>query len=141
MKDPHETLVPDLFGELVHSYSRADALADGGLVDVTQIAAEAGFVLPVAVTRAVWEHCIAWTDQDSARKHVPQDQEGRCWDVVWMASRAAKASKGGNRIAFTVFVVPVDGTETQPQPVDLVGVVGPGDTAAPVVTLMFPGED
>jgi hypothetical protein len=35
--------------DLVHSYSRADALRDGGLVDVSATAKVAGFKNPVAL--------------------------------------------------------------------------------------------
>lgn len=39
---------------LVHAYTRAQALADGMLVDVSEVAREAGFKVPVALTAAVW---------------------------------------------------------------------------------------
>jgi hypothetical protein len=59
MSDPKSNpLVPDLedlFGPVIHAYSRAEALEDGVLVDVTSTAREAGFRIPVALTRAVWE--------------------------------------------------------------------------------------
>src|ERR1700694_4913366 len=45
----------DLFGSVIHSYSRAEALEDGALIDVTSTTREAGFLIPVALTRAVWE--------------------------------------------------------------------------------------
>jgi hypothetical protein len=39
-----------LFGEVIFSYTRARAIADRALIDVTPTAAEAGFRFPVAVT-------------------------------------------------------------------------------------------
>jgi hypothetical protein len=39
--------------DLIHSYSRAQAIAAGVLVDVTPTAHEVGFRFPVALTRAV----------------------------------------------------------------------------------------
>ena len=39
-----------LFGEVIFSYTRAQAIADRALIDVTPTAAEAGFGFPVAVT-------------------------------------------------------------------------------------------
>lgn len=44
----------DFFGGVIHSYSRAQAIEDGVLVDVSSMAKEAGFIWPVAVTAAVW---------------------------------------------------------------------------------------
>lgn len=41
--------------EYIHSYSRKQALEDGVLVDVTRYAREAGFKVPVAFTRTLFE--------------------------------------------------------------------------------------
>ncbi len=41
--------------DLIHRYSRADAIRDRVLIDVSAIAREAGIRYPVALTRAVWE--------------------------------------------------------------------------------------
>ena len=68
-----------VFGELIHSYTRADALADGTLVDVSAVAREAGIRYPVALTRAVWAACVRVPEGIAC-----QDEAGRCWDVVWM---------------------------------------------------------
>ena len=78
-----------VFGPLIHAYTRADALADGSLVDVTTVAREAGFTVPVAVTRAVWLDCVAWADDGGAC----QDEAGRLWDVLWMARFAARRAR------------------------------------------------
>ena len=45
--------------KLISSYTRSEALADGVLVDVTETAREAGFVIPIALTRAAWDLCVA----------------------------------------------------------------------------------
>ena len=70
------------FGQPIHSYSRAQALADGVLIDVSSTAREAGIRFPTAVTRAVWDGYV----------RVPpgvecQDEAGRLWDVLWSAIR------------------------------------------------------
>ena len=41
------------FGPVIYAYSRAQAIADGFQVDVTNIAQEAGIRFPVFLTRAV----------------------------------------------------------------------------------------
>ena len=38
------------------AYTRAQAIADGILVDVSETAREAGFNIPVALTRTVWDY-------------------------------------------------------------------------------------
>jgi hypothetical protein len=60
-------------------YSRAEALADGLLVDVTETAREAGFLYPVALTRAAWELCVALSPP---AKRAGNDDHGRLWDVL-----------------------------------------------------------
>ncbi|WP_199836936.1 MULTISPECIES: DUF6573 family protein [unclassified Streptomyces] len=53
--------VADLFGVVIHRYSRAQALADGALVAVDDdIAREAGFGVPVALAAAAWADCVTW---------------------------------------------------------------------------------
>ena len=128
------------FGEVIHRYTRAQALADGMLVDVTETAREAGFRVPVALTAAAWGKAVAWTDADSARQ-TPQDEAGRLWDVVWMAYIAARRASGGCRVPFQVHVVPRGGKATNPRLVTLHMHIGPGDEAEPVITIMNPDED
>ena len=45
--------------DLIHRYSRADALRDGVLIDVSETAREAGIRWPVALTQATWECCVS----------------------------------------------------------------------------------
>lgn len=131
----------EFFGEPVHVYSRAQAIADGELVDVSTVAREAGLRFPVAITRAVWTDCVAWTDADTARKGWPQDAGGRLWDVVWMLSLAIRRHSGGSRIRYSIHRVPVAGRGVRPRLVEIEAVCGPGDSAEPVITVQFPGED
>ena len=44
------------FGPAISTYTRAQAIEDGILVDVSDTACEAGFTIPVAVTRTVWNY-------------------------------------------------------------------------------------
>ncbi len=80
--------------DLIYAYSRAQAVADGVLVDVTATAREAGFTVPVAMTCATWADCVEWTEETDRRKATDQDESGRLWDVVWMAHRAALRAAG-----------------------------------------------
>jgi hypothetical protein len=130
--------------EVISAYSRAQAIADGVLVDVTDTAREAGFTIPVAVTRAVWEDCCDWTTEDDARKPggwTGQSTRGRLWDVLFVARMYAARSAGRDRIAYRIRRVKREGRGTAPHNVLLVMHIGPGDTADPVLTIMQPGED
>ena len=119
--------------ETIFAYSRREALADGVLVDISPLAAEAAFRFPVAVTSAVWTACIAVPEA------CPwQDETGRTWDILMMLHHAIKTGPSSNLIRFTVLV---QNDEGPPQPVVLKATCGPGDDPSPVITIMFPCED
>lgn len=130
----------EIFGEAIHRYTRAQALADGVLVDISATAREAGFRVPVAITSAAWARTVEWSDADSIRQ-TPQDVSGRLWDVVWMSYITARRASGGCRVPVQLHVVPRGGTGTRPRLSTLHMVIGPGDDGEPVITLMNPDED
>ena len=123
----------NLFSEadVIHVYTRAQAIEDGVLVDVTEIAQEAGFVWPVAVTAGVW----ALINDIPPRFQGIQDVEGRLWDLIWMASRVAKRG-GGTETLYDLILH--HGRKTY---ATLKLVSGPGDEWEPVITIMLPNED
>jgi Family of unknown function (DUF6573) len=131
----------DIFGPVIVSYTRAQALEDGVLVDASPLAKEAGFQWPVALTRAVWEDCVTWTEDDN-RRQAYQDQTGRLWDLLFMAAMTIRAHKGkGNQLSLTLCRVPRDGRSTQAEDVTLKILVVPGDHGEPVITILWPQED
>jgi hypothetical protein len=121
--------------EVLHVYTRAQAFADGVLVDVSAVAKEAGIKYPVALTRAVW------ADYVEVPKGLEglQDVKGRLWDVLWMFCRAvANAERDGAMITFQLYVQMKRGI--RPKLVTLKAIVGPGDDPGPVITIMKPDE-
>ena len=118
-----------IFGEVISSYSRAQAIDDGVLVDVTPTAVEAGIKYPVALTAAVFGKCVALP---RGYRGV-QDERGRLWDVVSMFRFAVRRSTGGDTLLYRLKV--------SGRLVTLKAVVGPGDTPEPVITIMLPEED
>ncbi len=122
----HQSSSP--FGEVIASYSRAQAIEDGVLVDVTETAREAGIRYPVALTQAVFERCVALP----SRYRGFEDERGRLWDVLGMFRFAARATSGDT----LRYRLKVSG-----RLVTLKAMIGPGDTADPVITIMLPEED
>ena len=120
--------------EVIHSYSRAEAIKDGVLVDVSTVAAEAGIRYPVAVTRELWDTYIV-PDPRSVR--LGQSEAGRLWDVLWMYRMAVPRSSGDTLYFRLYFIM----KERQKRLVTLKAVCGPGDTPEPVITIMLPHED
>lgn len=129
------------FGEVISTYTRAQAIEDGVLIDTGSMAQEAGFKWPVAVTSAAWADCIAWTEDDSD-KQVYQDQSGRLWDVLFMASHAIRQGSGsGDRLLFKLYRVRRDGYSKEAILATLKLIVGAGDQGEPVITILLPDED
>ena len=145
MRDTQPTTPePQTQWRVIHAYTRAEALADGVLVDVTTIAHEAGLKVPTAVTAAVFDECIEWTESDAERSSTHQDQKGRLWDVVYLAAfKARNLVKRGvrqNQVIFQLDVVRRP-ERTHPRRRTLKLVIGPGDNHEPVATIMLPYED
>jgi len=119
--------------ELISRYTRADALADGVLVDVTNSAKQAGIKYPTAVTQAVFEKYIRVPDGVTG-----QDEAGRIWDILQLLAVAIRLSAGGDSLAFTVLV---RNDNLAPQRAELKALCHPGDDAEPVITILLPDED
>ena len=130
------------FGRTVFSYTRAQAIADGVLIDVTDTAVEAGFTLPVALSRAVWDDAVAWTDQD-CRRLVIQDEAGRLWDLLWVlrCRSLVKREAPTRELWFEVYRVARDMKSRLPKPASFKALIHPGDGGEAVITILRPGEE
>ena len=129
-----------LFNEmdLISVYTRAQAIEDGVLVDVSTVAREANFKIPVAVTRRLWDEYI--TPSPESIECSGQSEQGRLWDVL-------------NMLFFTIRLHPGDSSPTifyklyfimkarQRRLITLKSICGPGDNGEPVITIMLPDED
>ncbi len=120
--------------EIIHTYTRAEAIADGVLVDVTDTAREAGFRFPVALTRAAWDLCVALSP---AAERAGNDERGRLWDVLWMLRNAVRRHSNSGETLFVVLCVTA---RVRPSRVALRAKIGPGDDGQPVLTIMLPEE-
>jgi hypothetical protein len=135
LKSEHESL----FGDVIYAYTRAQALADGALIDVTEDAKESGIKYPTAVTESLWNGYI---DPNERLKSMGQSARGRLWDVLLLFSFAARSSqKGCNELLYKVNFLMDEGGKYQQETVEIKAVCGPGDDGAPVITLMLPNED
>jgi len=120
---------------VIFQYTRAQAISDGVLVDVTATAKEAGIKYPTAFTAAVWQKYVAVPEGVEG-----QDEQGRLWDIVWMLRHAilTNEQRETSRIDFTLMV---RNDNRRPEEVRLKALCGPGDQAEPVLTVMLPYED
>lgn len=111
--------------DIIHSYTRAEAIADGVLVDLTDAPErrEAGFKCPVACTREVYEECIALTP---AAERAGNDVKSRLWDVLWMLRNAV----GRNSAPEALFKLYCVRDRVRSTHTTLKAVAGPGDDGA-----------
>lgn len=123
--------------EFMIAYTRAQALEDGVLIDLSEWASSrtgfvGGFKIPVAVTAAVWSDVESIPSRDQGC----QDVRGRAHDVLCIASLAARQNPNANAVTFRVLLSVGDKSE-----VIYRLVIGPGDHGEPVATIMQLGED
>lgn len=124
------------FGEVIYTYTRAQAVADGYQVEVTKTAKEAGIRFPVFLTRTVYDSFVTVPEGVTG-----QDEAGRLWDIVWMLRFAIrKSASQSNRMPFALYV---RNDNRKPRLVKLVATCGPldMDDPQPAITVMMPDED
>lgn len=146
--ETHNSIFGD--ADVISSYTRAEAIADGVLADAGDMAREAGWKIPVALTAAAWSDCVEWTEDDSKRKRCGQDEAGRLWDVLWMSMIAAKRhiarcethpDTDPSRCRMSVYRIPREGRGIVPRLTELKIIIDGGDDGEPVATILLPGED
>ncbi|MDZ7752958.1 MAG: DUF6573 family protein [Gammaproteobacteria bacterium] len=142
MSDPTiKPMAHPIFGEVISTYTRAQALEDGVLVAAGIINLESGFAGPVALTAAAWADCVAWTPDDSQRQ-LEQREGERLWNVLYSTACAIRlADYAVHQLNYEVSRVARDGVSTRRTPASLKCVVGPGDDGEPVMTILLPNED
>jgi hypothetical protein len=122
--------------EIISTYSRAQAVADGMQVEVSKTAQEAGIRFPVFLTRTVYDSYVTVPPGVSG-----QDEPGRLWDILWMTRMAIKiAPPFAVRVPVVLYV---RNDNRASRPVRLLAVCSATDIddARPAITIMMPDED
>ena len=99
---------------MISAYSRAQAIADGVLVDITDVARECGFVLPCVVT----SHLAGDLTGDALKALL--------WEFFCKIQAGESEENGLCIMGSTLGDVWLH--------------IGPGDTLDPVLTLMYPED-
>jgi len=128
----------DLFGQQIHVYTRTQALEDGMLFDVSETAREAGIKYPVVVTAELYHGYIEPTGKEQGHG---QNLNGRLWDVLSMFVFNARLTDGPLLHYKVSFVKEQPDGELKNEIQKIKAVIGPGDDANPVITIMMPDED
>ena len=136
--------------EVISSYSRAQAIEDGVLVELP-LAREAGFKFRVAVTVGVFAVLAPWAQGSQGDVSKPtegqplyglgQSFDGRAWDLLAILLYEIRRGKGGSRVDFAPLFLMPGSVHDRPVPVQFKAICGPGDEGEPTITIMLPGED
>ena len=123
--------------EIVHMYTRANALEDGVLINLNAIDEIADLVqshykFPVDLTESVWAIVCAAVDDDEGCN----DLAGVIHDLLFMSKACYEEINQSERI-FKV-LIHLNGELKEYR---FKAVFGPDETWAPVVTIMLPLED
>lgn len=122
--------------DVISKYSRADAIEDGTLVDLTKLYPELCRQLyryPVSVTAAVYSVIESAV---SSERHC-NDFEGLIWDMLWMSQRGIIKRIDESQHLFQVIINGEGLDRLQTFKI----VCHAGDNAEPVLTIMMPDED
>jgi hypothetical protein len=124
------------FGEVIFTYTRSQAVADGVQVEVSKTAQEAGIRFPVFLTRAVYDAYVSVPPGVEA-----QDEAGRLWDLIWLLRFAIRRARPGVERIPVAFYVRNDNRAARL--VKLIATCGPldMDDPQPAITIMMQGED
>ena len=121
---------------VIYSYTRAQAIEDGVLIDVTEAARGVGFKVHTVVTATLFH---GYVEPPTGLEGEGQSTAGRLHDLLFLVLCAARKNHAGaDRAAVrAAFLMKPGRTET----VDVIAHIGPGDQGEPVLTLMLPEDD
>jgi hypothetical protein len=124
--------VREFFGEPISVYTRAQALEDGVLVDVTPWASGC-FKYPVALTAALWTIVSDLAPGTGGDRQVDE----RVREMLRAAAQVAvDSSRGSSQFTFPILMGTTEGIRT----LELLAHCGPGDQGEPVITIGFPSD-
>jgi len=128
----------ELFGEPIHTYTRAQAIEDGELVDFTDPESDTGEVcrqhykFPIAATAAVF----GIMEKAVNNRRYCNDYAGILHDMLWM-SKVAGRKLDASTVIFRCIIQGAGRSKYH----DFKLQVHPGDQGEPVITIMLPTED
>ena len=119
--------------------SRAQAIRDGRLIDITRQAGRVGFRVPVAITRAAWQDCVEWADTTASH----ETEDCRLHDLLReLNERAVLASElDPEGVALMRFYrVPAGAKHTVAAVTTLALQSGMDEHDMPIITISLAGE-
>lgn len=130
--DAFPSVPPFEDAEVIHTYSRAEAIEDGVLIDVSKQATAVGITLHSAMTPGVWAEMIANPDWQSCGS-----EENRIEGVLAIGYSKLEKEESNQ----TFFSIQLINHGEVFREVQLRAHRGPGDNLEPVFTVMLSHED
>jgi len=126
-----ELLRDQPMGPIIFSYTRKQAIEDGVLVDVTEIARKQGFRIPVAITCGLYAEIASRGPGGQVPPEGVTLPPETC--VRWLLERL--------RLEIATNMRQSDRVHFKHGKVAVWALCGPGDDGEPVLTVMLEGED
>ena len=120
---------------VIYSYTRAQAIEDGVLIDITADAQAHGFKAHTVVTDNLYHSYIT---PPAGLEGEGQSSSGRLHDLFMVLRTAILGKSATDYLELDVLFLMTPGRHER---VRIIAVVGPGDHGEPVMTIMLPGDD
>jgi len=122
---------------IISGYSRKQAIEDGVLIDLSDIACPLFWIWPVACTAGVWQQLVAAGVDPKKEAEGGATYGRRAKQLIVNSWEAAQAQRnGGERSDILQFMADTDAGNTK-----VWARVTPGDDGESVVTIMLISED
>lgn len=123
---------------ITHTYE--ESIEAGFLIDVTNIAKNIGFKVPVALTKAVWENCVAWDTINKDHGDMIHNEGYRALELLSSALIAWRRLKRGVRCSFDVYRALHGKEKSPPERVSLSICTNSGLVSPKRITIMMDDE-
>jgi len=126
----NQTTITDIFGPVISSYSRKQAIEDGYLHPVSEL---------FPSDCRIYKYPVCFSNE--VVNLIEGDNMGAwVWDICFMSAKCPTKQLDPTRQLFKVTLPRKKGT-TATKTFELMAICGPDDNAAPCITICFPNED
>ena len=122
--------------DVIYSYSRADAVRDGVLIDITDIAKRFGFKYPVAITSNLY---FTYINQNGGLNSVNQIDNTRLIDLLTAMYYSIKNCKD-SKTNFVTVKITIKPSPNETSEIEVWAHCGPADDYRLVITIMLPED-
>ena len=123
--------------DVIYTYTRKQAIADGIQREISDVAKEEGFKFRTFMTESAWSTCVQVPEGVTG-----QDERGRLHDIFWMLHCAIRNMKTKDNLVSFEVLVRVNNQEHGMRKYRLLSQCGPVDIddPTPSLTIMLPED-